>query len=308
MTKPHSKYAKENHELTEPTPAAHDYGLLKERKFDQIGCWLYHRRWKPEQAILNRFRRQSLDEIRKTVSDLRKKLDEAYAERERAVKEVNAVDLPESLIPKRKRAWEATKRLWSVLGEDADKPTLNRLQAERDEACEEESRAFEEINSEPIDECRINRVRAYAYALGDYQWTDLKLHVAEIAEYFIDNYGGVAEFFIVTHVGALEDFDPERYDYYKALNRYENPPDYDSPEYDSTVGFDTYEWRYLPVPSEQEKQKLLNDADAEAVEAVLADKGYDSAALVARIEALEAKAVIPSRKNRKQPREHDREF
>lgn len=53
---------------------------------------------------------------------------------------------------------------------------------------------------------------------------------------------------------------------------------------------------------------MLTEEDAEAVEAVLADKGYDSADLVARIEALEAEAVIPSRKNRKVPREHDREL
>jgi transposase len=42
------------------------------------------------------------------------------------------------------------------------------------------------------------------------------------------------------------------------------------------------------------------------VEAVIADKGYDSAALVAYVEAREAEAVIPSRRNRKEQREIDR--
>lgn len=53
---------------------------------------------------------------------------------------------------------------------------------------------------------------------------------------------------------------------------------------------------------------VVTESDAEAVEAVLADKGYDSAELVAHVEAMEAEAVIPSRKRRKQPREHDREL
>ena len=44
------------------------------------------------------------------------------------------------------------------------------------------------------------------------------------------------------------------------------------------------------------------------VEAVLADKGYDSDAIVAHVEAHGAKAVIPPRRNRKQPREYDREL
>jgi len=42
--------------------------------------------------------------------------------------------------------------------------------------------------------------------------------------------------------------------------------------------------------------------------AVLGDKGYDSDALIAYIEALEAEAVIPSKKNRTTQREIDREF
>ena len=44
------------------------------------------------------------------------------------------------------------------------------------------------------------------------------------------------------------------------------------------------------------------------VEAVLGDKGYDSDAFVAQIEALEAEAVIPSRKGGKQPRAYDAEL
>lgn len=49
-------------------------------------------------------------------------------------------------------------------------------------------------------------------------------------------------------------------------------------------------------------QCLISDFQAEAV---IADKGYDSDAFVAFIEAREAKAVIPSRKNRKEQREID---
>lgn len=43
-----------------------------------------------------------------------------------------------------------------------------------------------------------------------------------------------------------------------------------------------------------------------AVGAVIADKGYDSAAFVAFVEAREAEAVIPPRRNRKEQREIDR--
>lgn len=39
---------------------------------------------------------------------------------------------------------------------------------------------------------------------------------------------------------------------------------------------------------------------------LLADKGYDSDAIVAKAEEQGAKAVIPPRKNRKQPREYDK--
>lgn len=42
--------------------------------------------------------------------------------------------------------------------------------------------------------------------------------------------------------------------------------------------------------------------------AVLADKGYDSDALLAYIASLGAQAVIPSRKNRRQQRAIDREL
>lgn len=41
------------------------------------------------------------------------------------------------------------------------------------------------------------------------------------------------------------------------------------------------------------------------VEAVIADKGYDSDAFVAYVEAREAEAVIPSRRNRKEQRQID---
>ena len=42
------------------------------------------------------------------------------------------------------------------------------------------------------------------------------------------------------------------------------------------------------------------------IEHVIADKGYDSSALVQTIEAQGAQAVIPPRSNRKQPRDYDK--
>lgn len=47
---------------------------------------------------------------------------------------------------------------------------------------------------------------------------------------------------------------------------------------------------------------LVSDIKAEHV---IADKGYDSSELVGVIEAAGAKAVIPSRSNRKKPRDYD---
>lgn len=41
---------------------------------------------------------------------------------------------------------------------------------------------------------------------------------------------------------------------------------------------------------------------------VLADKGYDSQAILNHIEAMGAVAVVPSKSNRKQQRSHDREL
>ena len=55
-------------------------------------------------------------------------------------------------------------------------------------------------------------------------------------------------------------------------------------------------------------EALLRPYDAEAIEAVLADKAYDSQDLVAYIESLQAQAVIPSRKNSKEPRQIDGEL
>ena len=52
----------------------------------------------------------------------------------------------------------------------------------------------------------------------------------------------------------------------------------------------------------------LTDRARAAVKAVLGDKGYDSNAFVEQIIGLEAEAVIPSRKSRKEPREHDAEL
>jgi transposase len=51
-------------------------------------------------------------------------------------------------------------------------------------------------------------------------------------------------------------------------------------------------------------QTLLKEVPFEVV---IADKGYDSQAVVERIEAQGGEAVIPSRKNRAQPRDYDRE-
>lgn len=50
---------------------------------------------------------------------------------------------------------------------------------------------------------------------------------------------------------------------------------------------------------------LLGERRAEAV---LADKGYDSDAIVEHIENSGAKAVIPPKSNRKQQREYDKEL
>lgn len=49
---------------------------------------------------------------------------------------------------------------------------------------------------------------------------------------------------------------------------------------------------------------LIQDSEAEKI---IADKGYDSAALVAQIEAQGATAVIPQRANRQEPRDYDHE-
>ena len=51
-------------------------------------------------------------------------------------------------------------------------------------------------------------------------------------------------------------------------------------------------------------ESMLEGIEAEHV---LADKGYDSDALVAVIEKTGAKAVIPPRSNRNTPRDYDRE-
>ena len=56
------------------------------------------------------------------------------------------------------------------------------------------------------------------------------------------------------------------------------------------------------------KQCTLTDEERAEVKAVLGDKGYDSKAFVEQIEQVEAEAVIPSRKGRKEPREHDAEL
>jgi len=50
---------------------------------------------------------------------------------------------------------------------------------------------------------------------------------------------------------------------------------------------------------------LLEGREAEAV---IADKGYDSSEIVAKVESLGAVAVIPSRRHWKQPRSYDRDL
>jgi transposase len=65
----------------------------------------------------------------------------------------------------------------------------------------------------------------------------------------------------------------------------------DAPQFESLL-------RYVITDPEQ----------AAAVEAILADKGYDSNAILELIASWEAEAVIPSRKNRTQARAHDEEL
>lgn len=53
---------------------------------------------------------------------------------------------------------------------------------------------------------------------------------------------------------------------------------------------------------------MLTETQRDELKAVLADKAYDSDAFVAQILSLEAEAVIPSRKGRKEPRLYDSEL
>ena len=68
------------------------------------------------------------------------------------------------------------------------------------------------------------------------------------------------------------------------------------------------------MPSASRRVRLLEYAQAIALlegreaEAVIADKGYDSAEIVAKIESLGAVAVIPPRRHWKQKRSYDREL
>ena len=50
---------------------------------------------------------------------------------------------------------------------------------------------------------------------------------------------------------------------------------------------------------------LMKEVD---VEITIADKGYDSEAFVQALESKEIEAVIPSRKNRKEPRDYDKHW
>lgn len=57
-----------------------------------------------------------------------------------------------------------------------------------------------------------------------------------------------------------------------------------------------------------EAARLLGHYGSLRAEAVLADRGYDSDALVAYIVRMEAQAVIPARKHRRLPRPHHAEL
>jgi transposase len=54
--------------------------------------------------------------------------------------------------------------------------------------------------------------------------------------------------------------------------------------------------------------KLLEGWETERILRVLADKGYDSDAIIEMIEAMKAEVVIPPKANRKVQREYDRDF
>jgi transposase len=57
-----------------------------------------------------------------------------------------------------------------------------------------------------------------------------------------------------------------------------------------------------------EYAQAISLLDGRQAEAVIADKGYDSAEIVAKVESLGALPVIPPRRHRKQPRSYDREL
>jgi transposase len=63
----------------------------------------------------------------------------------------------------------------------------------------------------------------------------------------------------------------------------------------------------LTAGQEADVSQAASLIDGVAAEVVIADKGYDSKAVVEQIERQGAEAVIPSRKNRKEPRAYDRE-
>jgi transposase len=57
-----------------------------------------------------------------------------------------------------------------------------------------------------------------------------------------------------------------------------------------------------------EYQQAILLLEGRQAEAVIADKGYDSAEIVAKVQSLGAVAVIPPRRHWKQPRTFDREL
>jgi hypothetical protein len=79
------------------------------------------------------------------------------------------------------------------------------------------------------------RVKAGVVALREYDRIDLYLSAVEMALFFLDNYGELP------------------LDYWDAKSLFENQPDYDGPDFDpSLAGFDEYEWRHIPMPSNEE--------------------------------------------------------
>lgn len=71
------------------------------------------------------------------------------------------------------------------------------------------------------------------------------------------------------------------------------------------VGFTLTPGQYADITQAEALIEIGESRSGDPLAAVIADKGYDSAKLVAFVEAREATAVIPARRNRKEQREID---